>query len=176
MSSPEKMKSGIGSVSDSNYFLPESFYIIYLILIGILRKNGYKDAMLYCSHQNIGFNYEMFDFGVIFNLFSEYGVGKKLEPLLFELLKTGGLDPDLHQSSPFFQEIVSLVPQVSKIVRSHDVVLETEWIFNYAMSHFPTYTDQERQNRLTSILNHNGNNCMFCNEFNFYLTSSSFIL
>ena len=168
MSSPEKMKTGIGSVPDSNYFLPESFYIIYLILIGILRKNGYKDCMLYCAHQDLIFDHDMFDSGVIFNLFSDYGVGKELEPLLSELLRTGGLDPDLHLNNIFFQEIVSLVPEVSRIIRSHDIALETDWIYNYAMSYFPTLTDTERQNRLNPIIVDCEGYCVFCNEFEKY--------
>lgn len=129
------MKSGLTvGVAYENMF-PETFFIIYLILGAILRRNGFKDSLVYSEHNNIKFNQEVFDSGVLFNLLSEYGVGKSLEPLIRELFRYVGLDPETNKDNIFFKEIVRLTSDVSKIVRTHDSNLETRWVMDYAINY-----------------------------------------
>ena len=93
--------------------LPETFYIILLGLDAILKRNGLKDCIHFKQHNSEIYRClspELFSSGICFNLFSEYGVGKKLEPLLFELFKNLELDPDKHEDNIFFQEVVKQAP------------------------------------------------------------------
>jgi hypothetical protein len=72
------MRTGIGLATSPESCLPETFFIIYLILAAILRRCGFKDCVLYAKHSRVNFTQEMFDSGLIFNLYSKYGVGKSL--------------------------------------------------------------------------------------------------
>ena len=157
MSVPGKMKTGINMYHAHDPIFPETFSIIYLVLGAILRRYGFKDSVVYAEHNSILTHQDLFDSGVLFNLFSQYGVGKKLEPLIKELFTTGTLDPDINFNNVFFNEIVKLTPIVSKVVREHDVSLETEWLLHYAMStvYIIDDIDIERTNRLKSLLEHN---------------------
>jgi len=128
------MKTGIGIGSCSDNYFPETFFIIYLVLSGILRRCAFKDCVLYSKHNELMFDQELFDTGVIFNLFSEYGVGKSLEPLVYELLTTLTLDPDKYVYNIFFNEIVRLTYEMTNIIRIKDPNLESEWMIKYAMS------------------------------------------
>lgn len=154
MSSPNNMKTGfvLGGTPE-NYF-PETFFIIYLVLAAILRRCGFKDCVLYSMHSKRVFNQEMFDAGVILNLYSEYGVGKSLKPLLVELFSTIGLDPEKNRFNIFFQEIVRLTPEVITIVRSKDPIVETQWMMKYAMQMEPSKDDiaNERILRMADLL------------------------
>lgn len=154
MSSPENMRTGFSiGTTPENYF-QETFFIIYLILASILRRCGYKDAVLYAQHSKIGFSDEIFDSGVLFNLFSEYGVGKSLEPLIIELFSTTGLDPDANCDNVFFQEIARLSLEVSRIIRTHDPLVETAWMYNYVirMENINDGISEERDERLSALL------------------------
>lgn len=156
MSFPGNMKTGLSvGVPHENMF-PETFFIIYLVLGAILRRCGFKDCLVYSEHNSLMFNQDIFDSGVLFNLFSEHGVGKSLEPLIHELFSTVTLNPQKNRDNIFFKEIVRLSDSVSKIVRSHNSDLETGWIMNYAMT-----TDKlvdpiaiERETRLAVLFGH----------------------
>lgn len=154
MSFPANMKTGIGLGSTAGNNFPEIFFIIYLILASILRRCGFKDAILYSSHNSIPFDHYMFDSGVLFNLFSEYGVGKSLEPLINELFRNFNLDPDINMDNIYFNEIVRLTNEVSKIIRSHNPSLETEWMFRYATEMEFVYDNiaVDRLNRIKPLL------------------------
>ena len=148
------MKTGfVLGATPENYF-PETFFIIYLVLAAILRRCGFKDCVLYSLHSKRVFNQEMFDAGVIFNLYSEYGVGKSLKPLLIELFSTIGLDPEKNRFNVFFQEIVRLTPVAVNIVRSKDPIIETSWMMKYAMEMEPVKDDiaNERILRMADLL------------------------
>lgn len=154
MSSPENMRTGFSIGATRENYFPETFFIIYLVLASILRRCGFKDSVLYANHSKIIYNNDFFDSGILFNLFSKYGVGKSLEPLIHELFATIGLDPEKHQDNVFFQEIVRVTMEVSKVVRSHDPMIETEWMYNYAMK-MESMDDgiaKERLERLKDLL------------------------
>jgi len=154
MSSPENMRTGINIGSTPQNVFPEVFFIIYMILSAILRRCGFKDSILYAEHNNMSFDYDLFDSGVLFNLLSEYGVGKSLEPLIKEFLSTMMLDPFKNEGNIFFQEVARLTGIVSKVIRSHDPTLEAEWAFNYAITMTPVIDDiaLERIDRLQPLL------------------------
>jgi hypothetical protein len=88
------------------------------------------------------------------NLKSPYGVGKSLEPLIYELFSTAGLDPEKNKYNIFFQEIVRLTPEVSNIIRYHDPKIETQWMIHYAMRMETVKDDisNERIVRMENIL------------------------
>jgi len=160
MALPTSMRTGItlGCAQENMY--TETFFIIYHVLGAILRRSGFKDCLTYSEHNSIFFNQEIFNSGILFNLFSEYGIGKLLEPLIKELFRDGGLDPEKHKNNIFFYEIVRLTPIVSNVIRSHDPEMEAIWLSNYAMSS-PNLVDPlsiERDIRLHDILDSNHEN------------------
>ncbi len=179
MSIPNSATTGCGREGYKTE-LPETFLIVFLVLNGILRRNGYIDAQLYAKHNNKQVDTELFDSGVIFNLFSVYGVGKVIEPMVVELFKTWGLDPDRYEHDIFFQEIVRLTPEVSRIIRKKNLQTEADWMCRYAMDMI--YINDslmiEREDRLFDIIQSDQfdqtNNmvdvcaCDFCEEFNKY--------
>ena len=71
MSSPGSMRTGRSLGYAHENMFPETFFIIYLILGGILRRCGFKDCLVYSEHNSIIFNQETFDSGLMFNLFSK---------------------------------------------------------------------------------------------------------
>lgn len=153
MSSPCKMKTGFGLVSPENY-LPETFFVIYLILAGILRRCGFKDCVMYSKHNKTDFTQELFDTGVLFNLYSEYGVGKSIEILIYELFATATLDPERNERNIFFREIIRLTPTIINIVRLKNLTLEAEWMMEYSMMMEGVSDDiaNERIMRLSDLL------------------------
>jgi len=155
MSSPDNMRTGISLGSTPENFFPETFFIIYLILASILRRCGFKDGVLYAQHSKVALSNDIFESGVLFNLLSPYGVGKSLESLLLELFTTISIDPDLNRNNVFFQEIIRLTPDVSRVIRSHNAQIETEWMFNYAIQMEYSQDDiaKEREFRLEDLLN-----------------------
>ncbi len=154
MSSPHNMRTGFALGSSPENYFPETFFIIYLILAAMLRRCGFKDCVLYSKHCKRVFDQEMFDAGVIFNLHSEYGVGKSLRPLIYELLLTTGIDPVKNGYNIFFREIIRLTPEVVNIIRSNDPSLETIWTMKYAMETEPIIDDisNERIFRMADLL------------------------
>jgi len=154
MSSPNDMKTGkqLGGIPENIF--PETFFIIYLILLAILRRMGFKDSSLYSYHNNKPCTQEMFDSGILFNLHSEYGVGKSLMPLIIELFRTVGIDPYANKDNIFYKEIIRLTTKVSRIIRSHDPEKETQWMIDYAvlMEYVKDDILKERENRLKTLL------------------------
>ena len=153
MSSPSIMRTGFGLITRENC-LPETFYVIYLILGAILRRCGLKDCIFYAKHNKADFNQHMFDSGVLFNLYSEYGVGKSLEPLIYELFSTATLDSEKNERNVFFREIVRLIPFVTDIIRLKNPSYETEWMLEYSMMMEAAFDDiaNERILRLSDLL------------------------
>ena len=174
MSSPTNMKTGITLGSDCENMLPEIFFIIYLILGAILRRCGFKDCHVFLEHNHLVFNREYFDTGIVFNLFSEYGVGKSLEPLIYQLFSNLMIDTD--KNNIFVQEIQKLTGEASRIYRSHDVDIEANWIMTYSINSL-NLLDGIAINRETRLFPlfypfNNGNEeeckCGFCTEFRKY--------
>src|SRR5438093_4730479 len=101
MSIPNIMRTGIclGCAQENMY--PETFFIIYHVLGAILRRCGFKDCLVYSEHNSLIYNQETFDSGVIFNLFSDYGVGRSLKALMYELFSTLSLDPEKNRNNIF---------------------------------------------------------------------------
>ena len=131
MSLPSSMKTGNGNFIYENVY-PETFYVVYLILGAILRRCSYKDSDVYIEHNSEILEQELLDTGVIFNLFSEYGVGKQLKPLIKELFSTLTLNPTINKNNIFFQEIVRLAGDASKVIREHNPNSESSWVTQYA--------------------------------------------
>jgi hypothetical protein len=146
-----KMKTG-SEMTIRN--LPETFYILLLGFDAILRRFGIKDAVHFKNHNSaIQLNADLFASAVCFNLFSEYGVGKRLEPLIFELFKTLELDPDIHEENIFFQEIVKESNKIAPIIRRADSKEEAKWSYDYAISSLfkNDALNIERMERLSSL-------------------------
>ena len=156
MTIPGNMKTGLTVGAAYENMFPETFFIIYLILGAFLRRSGFKDCIVYSDHNSMIFTQDVFDSGVLFNLFSEYGVGKSLEPLIHELFSTVTLDPIKNKDNIFFREIVRLTNIVSNVIRSRDPKIETTWIMEYAMN-MDNIIDPiaiERDTRLAGLFGH----------------------
>jgi len=151
------MRTGItlGCAQENMY--PETFFIIYHVLGAILRRSGFKDCLTYSEHNSLSFDQNMFNVGIVFNLFSEYGIGKSLEPLIEELFRNTTLNPEKHKNNIFFHEIVRLTPIVSNVIRNHDPEMEAVWLSNYSMcnSNIVDPISIERDIRLHNLLNYN---------------------
>lgn len=157
------MKTGFNNCRKETFY-PETFHVTYSVLNAILRRSGYKDSHTYSMHNQVVFDQELFETGVIFNLFSDYGVGKVLRPLIKELFLTVELDPLKHRDNIFFREIVRLAPEVSGIHRSSDShTSEGRWLSNYTINSLYSVDplSVERDIRLHDLLynNSNENNC-----------------
>lgn len=126
-----KMKTGN---EKTNRNLPESFYILLLGLDAILKRDSFRDAIHYKQHNPpLEVSSELFASAVAFNLFSDYGVGKKLEPLIFELFSTLHLDSDKHENNIFFLEIVEQSNMILPLIRKCDSKEEVLWTYSYAI-------------------------------------------
>jgi hypothetical protein len=181
MSSPNSMQTGRSLNGLPENYFTEIYFIVYLILSAILRRNGLKDCVLYASHNNLEFSQDIYDSGVLFNLMSEYGVGNGLKPLIIELFQTVTLIPDDKEDNIFFDEIVRLTPEVSRVVRTHDATEENLWIYKYSLKMLSVKDSisHERMYRLRDLidvipeLNNNSDylcQCKFCEEFRKYHT------
>ena len=102
MSSPGDMKTGRSLGGGPENYFTEIYFIVYPILSAILRRNGLKDCILFASHNEKDFSQEMYDSGVLFNLMSEHGVGKSLQPLIVELFQTVTLSPENNQGNRYY--------------------------------------------------------------------------
>ena len=154
MSLPINMKTGKILGKSHENILPETFHIIYFILFAILRRNGYKDSILYSKHNNKLHNQKLFDSGILFNLKSKYGVGSSLISLIIELFTTIKLDPYTHKHNVFFKEIVRLTTEVSRLKHLNNPKEESYWITNYAVNMESVIDDisRERNRRLYELL------------------------
>ena len=128
-----RMKTGLETSGND---LPETFYILLFGFDAILKRASFKDVVHYRQHNPLlNITSELFASSVAFNLYSDYGLGKKLQPLISELFKTLYLDPDKHENNIFFQEVVRLSPVILSHMRKtenrdRDEVL---WTYSYAI-------------------------------------------
>jgi len=170
MNIPEKIKSGSSLNKSRN--LSEIFYIILITLDAIIKRYGFKDAKLYKIHNKYEeYDFELISSGIMFNLFSEYGVGKILEPLIEDFFKDLELSPEKYKNNIFYKEIVRLVPETSPLIREANTQKETEWIYRYAVRSLKVNDEleQERLYRIESLLGKKKKSktckCEFCIEF-----------
>ena len=149
------MKMRTGTRGDNTRWLPEQFYIGLLALDGILKRCGFKDAVLFREHNPyFQFNAFIFESGICFNLFSEYGVGKNIEHLIKELLTNAEIDPDNYEKDLFYREIVNLAPELCPIIRQGDPKEEGKWAYKYAIRtlNLSDEISKERFERLHDLL------------------------
>lgn len=146
------MKTGLGGKIKP---FPDTFYISLLALQAILKRNGFSDAIVYRQHNaNITLDNKIVDAGIIFNLYSEWGVGKKLEPLIYEIFTDYMIDYETHKDNPFVQEIINISPEAINVIRQDDPKQEIIWCYIYAVKCFLTNDpiSHERRFRLNSLL------------------------
>lgn len=177
-----KMKTGLEMSGNE---LPETFYILLFGFDAILKRASFKDAAHFKTHNPnlVNISSELFASSVAFNLQSDYGLGKKLQPLILELFKTLWLDPDKYEKNIFFEEVVRLSPIILSLLRKtenrdRDEVL---WTYSYAIESL-NRTDAlsvERMERLIPLfLDFSSDSerdereredeiceCLFCTEF-----------
>ena len=149
-----KMKTGRAGIRTS----PETFYISLLSLDGILRRVSYKDCIIFKLHNpSYILSPELMGSAICFNLFSEHGVGKSLEPLLFELFKEEVLDYEKNKENIFYQEILNLANEVTPIIRRADSNEESDWSYKYAVRNLTTVDEisRERMQRLMNLFEFN---------------------
>ena len=114
--------------------LPDTFCIPLLGFDALLKRCGFKDSVLFINHNPLyKMDEHIYASGVCFNLFSEYGIGKKLEPLIKELLKNQVIDPDKNEDNIYFQEIVNMANTIKLIISDEDSNKENEWTYDYAI-------------------------------------------
>lgn len=121
----------VGSRSFEDIF-SEVYYTFLLGFQAILKRVAYKDLINYKIHNDVPLNYKWFSTSISFNLFSEYGIGKSLQPLLVELMKKYKLDYEKYHDNIFFQEIVLICPDITGVLRKKDAVAERDWAYEYA--------------------------------------------
>jgi len=176
------MKTGI-----RNHIDKETFYVTILGLDCLLKRAGFKDSVLFKNHNNSYImNPELFASGVYFNLFSEYGIGKKLEFLLIDLFKNETLEYEKYKDNIFYKEILKLSESIIPLIRDFDPVKEHEFSYKYAIENICKVDElsRERLERLISLFEKLSDiiyfsddekeevkefcNCGFCNEFRKY--------
>lgn len=173
------MKTGLETSGND---LPETFYILLFGFDAILKRASFKDAAHYKRHNptSVEITSELFASSVAFNLHSEYGIGKKLHPLITDLFRTLYLDPDKYENNIFFQEVVRLSPIILPILRKteHRDRDEVLWTYSYAIESLNRVDalSVERMQRLMSLfVDFDSENdleiddeicgCLFCSEF-----------
>ena len=62
-------------------------------------------------------------------MFSQYGVGKKLLPLIEQLFEKGKIK---HSDNIFYQEVFRLSPELSCVTRE-DTHEQLKWTYNYSI-------------------------------------------
>lgn len=129
------MKTGkrVGESSQEKYV--HEFYICLLGLEAVLKRVSLKDAILFIEHNpSYLLNHELFDSGICFNLFSEYGVGKNLKPLIINLLHNSIIEYEEFKGDIFYEEIIKLVPELDRIKRTGDILTQEKWMAAYCTS------------------------------------------
>ena len=174
MKVPKKIKSG--TKLNENRPMSIIFYITLLSLDGIIKRTGVKDANLYKTH-NVDeiFDFELISSGIAFNLYSEYGLGNVLLPVIIDFFDNLELDPEKYKDNIFYKEILKIVPEITGIVREADPKKESEWAYKYGLvgvKDKDSDLEKERQNRLKPLLNKKVKSerchCDFCIEFRKY--------
>ena len=159
------MKTGI----KNRNFSDELFYSVILSLDCILKRSGFKDSVLFKNHnRSYIMNPELFASGVCFNLFSEYGIGKKLEILLKELFDKGKIDYEEYKDDIFFEEIIRLSEFTIPLIRDFDPIKENEFTYKYAIENISKVDkiSTERLERLLPLFEDLSGIIVFCDEAN----------
>lgn len=125
-----KMKTGVIHKN----IVPNTFYITMIALNGILKRASFKDMALFKSHNPIYIsNPTLFTTAVCFNLFSSYGIGNKIKPLLQELIINDCIAIENHLSNVYYQEVIHLAPIITAILYEGDIHKEVMWSYDYAI-------------------------------------------
>jgi len=141
------MKTGI-----KNHIHNEKFYVTILGLNCLLKRAGFKDSVLFKNHnKSYNMSPELFASGVYFNLFSDHGVGKKLESLLIDLFKNDKLEYEKYKDNIFYKEIVRLSESIIPLVREYDIIKENEFPYKYAIDNI-SKVDEISTERLERLL------------------------
>ena len=157
------MKTGIKNHDFSN----ELFYSVILSLDCLLKRAGFKDSVLFKNHnESYIMNPELFASGVCFNLFSEYGLGKKLEVLLIELFSKGKINYEKYKDDIFFEEVIRLSEFIIPLIRDFDPVKENEFTYKYAIENICKVDkiSTERLERLLPLFEDLSGIIVFCDE------------
>lgn len=170
MKLPTKMNSGLNL--NKKRPLSEIFYLTLLGLYGIIKRYGVKDGYLYHQHnQHEEYDYTLISSGIYFNLFSEYGVGKVMEPMLVDFMKDLELNPEKYRDNIFYKEVLKVVPEILDIVRAEDSEGESRWANEYATKNLiinEGELEEERNNRLGNLTRKTKSDkcsCEFCIDF-----------
>jgi len=143
------MKTG---KSNTQRDLPDSFCIPLLGFDALLKRCGFKDSVLFKNHNpSYVMSEHLFASGVCFNLFSEYGIGKKLEPLIKELLLNQEIDPNNNMDNIYFQEIVRMAKIIKGVIMKEDPIEENQWTYEYAIKSL-VKIDKISNDRFTRLL------------------------
>ena len=148
--------------------------ITLLGLSAILKRLSFKDAVFFKEHnEEYEFNSDLFLTALYFNLQSEYGVGKKLEPIIKDLL-VDEFDIEKYKDDLFYREIVKLSPELSNLIRQDSDYQILNWEADYSLNNLNATNElsTERFERLLKLFDitdfKNDNNscpCNFCREF-----------
>lgn len=133
---------------------PDSFYISLLCLQAILKRNGFSDAIVYRKHNSeVQLDNKVVDSGIIFNLYSDWGVGKKLEPLIREIFINYMIDYEKNKGNPFVEEIINLSQDAINVIRQGDTKQEIMWCYIYSIKSFLSHDGiaDERDCRLKPL-------------------------
>jgi hypothetical protein len=172
-----RMKTGLPGRDND---LPETFYVLLFGFDAILKRASFKDVVYYKQHNpTLNITAEIFASAVAFNLYSDYGIGKKLQPLILDLFKNIYMDSDKYDDNIFFQEVVRLSPVILSTLRKieHHNRDEVLWTYSYAIESLNRVDllSVERMERLIALfLDYSdfeeGESdvcaCLFCTEFN----------
>lgn len=113
------MKSGRG------YNEREYFNITHITLVGlenILKRVSLQDMFLYTAHQNLEISSDLFASSICFNLFSEWGVGNRLKPLIVKAFHNPEELSSLN--NPFYNEVVRCSQEIVSVIRSEESLYE----------------------------------------------------
>ena len=104
-------------------------YITLVALDCILKRVSLQDMILYLMHNDLKASPEMFCHSVCFNLFSKYGVGKELEPIIRDSFQNSEEMYQKYSNDPFYKEVSKLAPEIVNVERSEKSLYE--WSYQY---------------------------------------------
>jgi hypothetical protein len=150
-------------------------YVMIAALDAILKRDSLKDMLLFRAHNaELNMSPELFCHSVCFNLFSEHGVGKMLEPLFIDVLHSENNMSEKYLDDIFYKEIATLSPEIVSIIREDKSIFH--WTYEYASQMVFRKDDiaKERFSRLFSLVDFDIDEienfqkecqCKFCIEF-----------
>lgn len=133
--------SGPEIQTGTNKYVPE-FYLTLFTMEAILRRMALKDASVFVFHnKGIQLDEDVKNMCITFNLYSEWGVGTRLKPLIKCLLKESSivgegkeralLENGISLDDPYYKEIKDLLPWTGGIRMLTDRVFRDTWITRY---------------------------------------------